>query len=96
MSVCLSCFNGGCHGDRNHAEIHYKISQHPLTLNIRRTKKHQIERDEPPQKVSKLAIAAETESDKYDTHTAVMCYPCGGKEVERTTGNVGTFQAVRR
>ncbi|KAI5779231.1 hypothetical protein EDC01DRAFT_719033 [Geopyxis carbonaria] len=88
LSVCLSCFNGGCYGDRNHAELHYKISQHPLILNIRRTKKPRIERDEPPQKVSKLAIAAETESDKYDTHTAVICYQCGGKEVERTTGNL--------
>ena len=47
-----------------------------------------LQRDEPPQKMSKLAIAAETESDRYDTHTAVFCYECGGKEVERTTGNV--------
>lgn len=38
--------------------------------------------------MSKLAIAAETESDRYDTHTAVLCYECGAKEVERTTGNV--------
>jgi len=38
--------------------------------------------------MSKLAIAAETESDRYDTHTAVFCYECGGKEVERTAGNV--------
>jgi hypothetical protein len=30
------------------------------------------------------------ESDKYDTHTAVICYECGGKEVDRTTGNVSS------
>lgn len=46
------------------------------------------QRDEPPKKVSKLAVQAEMESDKYDTHTSVICYGCGGKEVERTTGNV--------
>ncbi|TGZ82661.1 ubiquitinyl hydrolase [Ascodesmis nigricans] len=88
LNVCLSCFNGGCVGDRNHAALHHKISQHPLVLNIRRTKQPRVERDEPPQKMSKLAIAAETESDKYDTHTAVFCYDCGYKEVERTTGNL--------
>ncbi|KAF8245229.1 ubiquitinyl hydrolase [Wilcoxina mikolae CBS 423.85] len=88
LNVCLSCFNGGCAGERKHAELHYKLSQHPLILNIRRTKKPKVERDEPPQKMSKLAIAAETESDRYDTHTAVFCYDCGGKEIERTTGNL--------
>lgn len=44
--------------------------------------------------MSKLSIEAETESDKYDTHTAVLCYDCGGKEVERTTGNVGRRTVV--
>lgn len=44
--------------------------------------------------MSKLAIAAETESDKYDTHTAVFCYDCGYKEVERTTANVSNPMAV--
>lgn len=39
--------------------------------------------------MSRLAIKAEVESDNYDTHTAVMCYECGGKEIERMEGNVG-------
>lgn len=39
--------------------------------------------------MSKLAIKAESDSDKYDTHTAVLCYECGGKEVERSEGKVG-------
>lgn len=38
--------------------------------------------------MSKLSIEAETESDKYDTQTAVFCYECGYKEVERTVGNL--------
>ena len=106
MNVCLSCFNGGCAGERNHAEHHHKLSKHPLILNIKRTKKPRAEasqsgqatgqdqtngapqRDEPPQKMSKLAIAAETEADVYDTHTAVICYECGNKEIERAAGNV--------
>lgn len=33
-------------------------------------------RDEPPLKMSKLAIAAETEEDKYDTATTVRCLEC--------------------
>ncbi|KAF8541013.1 hypothetical protein BDD12DRAFT_916810 [Trichophaea hybrida] len=86
---CTQCFDSIDDPEGlNHAELHYKLSQHPLILNIRRTKKPKVERDEPPQKMSKLAISAETESDRYDTHTAVFCYDCGGKEIERTTGNL--------
>lgn len=42
-----------------------KLTYHPI-----------IQRDEPPQKISKLAILAETEEDRYDTVTSVMCYDC--------------------
>ncbi|KAK3380935.1 hypothetical protein B0H63DRAFT_194583 [Podospora didyma] len=73
LDVCLTCFNGGCAGDRNHAELHSISHGHPLALNIRRTRKV-IERDEPPAKISKLAIAAETESDRYDTALSVKCF----------------------
>lgn len=88
LNVCLTCFNGGCAGERNHAELHYKISRHPLIVNIRRTKKPKAERDEPPQKMSKLAIVAETESDLYNTNTKVHCYLCDGKEIDNTLGNL--------
>lgn len=40
-----------------------------------------VQRDEPPQKMSKLAIAAETEEDCYDTSTMVQCYECGIEDV---------------
>ena len=33
-------------------------------------------RDEPPPKMSKLAIAAETEADRYDTALAAKCLEC--------------------
>lgn len=44
-----------------------------------------LQRDEPPQKVSKLAILAETEEDRYDTATTVICYECQ----EENSGDLG-------
>ncbi|EFX02809.1 ubiquitin carboxyl-terminal hydrolase [Grosmannia clavigera kw1407] len=82
LDVCLQCFNGGCAGDRHHAKLHNLVWSHPLALNIRRTRK-QIVRDEPPPKMSKLAIAAETEADRYDTAVTVKCLDCD-KELDRT------------
>ncbi|TPX10328.1 uncharacterized protein E0L32_008733 [Thyridium curvatum] len=75
LDVCLQCFNGGCAGDRHHAKLHKLTSSHPLALNIRRTRK-KVVRDEPPPKMSKLAISAETEADKYDAALAVKCLEC--------------------
>lgn len=40
-------------------------------------------RDEPPPKMSKLAIAAETEEDRYDTKVAVKCLECD-TELDKT------------
>ncbi|KAJ6260632.1 Ubiquitin carboxyl-terminal hydrolase [Drechslerella dactyloides] len=87
LDVCLSCFNGGCAGDRMHGRVHSAQRDHPLALNIRRTKKPKTDRDEPPAKVTKLAIAAETEADIYDTKTFVRCYTCEAEDVEQT-GNL--------
>ncbi len=75
LDVCLQCFNGGCSGDRQHAVYHGSTWNHPLVLNVRRTRKVVV-RDEPPTKMSKLAIAAETEADRYDTALAVKCLNC--------------------
>lgn len=75
LDVCLQCFNGGCAGERTHSQLHHITKNHPLALNIRRTRK-QIVKDEPPAKMTKLAIAAETESDRYDITTVVKCYEC--------------------
>lgn len=46
------------------------------------------QRDEPPQKISKLAIAAETEADRYDTRTHVRCYDCDVEDVDPTGGKL--------
>jgi ubiquitin carboxyl-terminal hydrolase 5/13 len=87
LDVCLHCFNGGCTGERNHALYHSQSAQHPLALNIKRTRK-KVKRDEPPQKLTKLAIAAETEEDRYDTTTCVKCYECGIENVDKTAGKL--------
>lgn len=87
LNVCLYCFNGGCAGERNHALLHSQSTKHPLVLNIKRTRKR-VKRDEPPQKISKLAIAAETEADRYDTSTRVQCYECGIEDVDKSAGKL--------
>ncbi|KAL1839985.1 hypothetical protein VTJ49DRAFT_948 [Mycothermus thermophilus] len=89
LDVCLKCFNGGCAGDRNHAKLHSDYRKHPLALNIRRTRKHVV-RDEPPLKMSKLAIAAETEADRYDTTLTVKCFECELDDVDKTDPAIAT------
>lgn len=58
-----------------------------MVLNIKRKRKRS-KREEPPQKISKLAIAAETEDDRYDTTTEVRCYECGVDDVDKTSGKL--------
>ncbi|OQD79523.1 hypothetical protein PENANT_c049G06754 [Penicillium antarcticum] len=47
-----------------------------------------LNRDEPPPKISKLTIAAETEEDRYDIATSVVCYECSQHNVDQTIGNL--------
>ena len=56
-------------------------------MNIKRTRK-KVKRDEPPLKVTKLAIAAETEADRYETATQVKCYSCGIDNVDQNSGKL--------
>jgi ubiquitin carboxyl-terminal hydrolase 5/13 len=88
LDVCLYCFNGGCTGDRKHSHLHYAVKNHPLILNIRRTRRVVV-RDEPPQKITKIAIAAETEADRYNYETTVRCYECNIENVDKSSGKVG-------
>ncbi|KAI1320770.1 ubiquitin carboxyl-terminal hydrolase 14 [Xylariaceae sp. FL0255] len=82
LDVCLQCFNGACVGPNIHSQLHHVTKNHPLALNIRRTRK-QVVKDEPPAKMTKLAIAAETDADRYDMATAVKCLECA-KELDKT------------
>ncbi|KAG0224254.1 hypothetical protein BGW42_005218 [Actinomortierella wolfii] len=89
LDVCLQCFNGGCTDpDRYHAIHHYSKKGHPLALNIRRIKKAKRDAEEPPQKITKIAIVPENDDDLYDYITHVKCYECGGIEVDRTAGQI--------
>jgi hypothetical protein len=40
LNVCLTCFNGGCTGPRDHARLHFERFGHPLALNIKRRRKN--------------------------------------------------------
>ncbi|KAG0652112.1 Ubiquitin-specific-processing protease 14 [Hyphodiscus hymeniophilus] len=89
LDVCLYCFNGGCTGHRQHSGLHQALRSHPLVLNIRRARKAVV-RDEPPLKISKIAIAAETEADRYDYTTSVRCYDCNIEDVDKSAGKLST------
>ncbi|KAG0054530.1 hypothetical protein BGZ83_011030 [Gryganskiella cystojenkinii] len=91
LDVCLQCFNGGCTDpDRYHAIQHYTKAGHPLALNIKRVRIPKAVRDEqePPQKISKIAIVPENDLDNYEYFTQVKCYECGGVEVDKSVGEI--------
>ncbi|KAF9425625.1 hypothetical protein BGZ94_007373 [Podila epigama] len=87
LDVCLTCYNGGCTDpERYHNIQHYNKCGHPLALNIKRVKiaKEGRSADEPPQKITKIAIVPENDTDLYEYFTHVKCFECGGVEVEKT------------
>lgn len=87
LDVCLHCFNGGCATDRHHGSQHAEAAKHPIAVNIRRTRKRK-HREEPPTKISKLTINAETDEDRYDTSTHVKCFDCKNDNVDSSQGNL--------
>ncbi|KAI3481252.1 hypothetical protein L1887_56468 [Cichorium endivia] len=92
VDVCLLCFNGACtgNGDREHSRLHFEKAQHPLVVNIRRVRKPAPVRadGDQPSVPKKLAIAAESDADKYDHVTVPRCLACDpagpGKELPMT------------
>ncbi|KAG9311206.1 hypothetical protein JVU11DRAFT_8281 [Chiua virens] len=107
VEVCLVCFNGACLSpDRHHARTHVARSGHTFTLNVKRKPKpkshHSRGDEEPPAKMTKLAIVQEREEDKYDHHTSLRCWQCdpeNGKEIvgdENTTKHLtnGIMQSL--
>jgi ubiquitin carboxyl-terminal hydrolase 5/13 len=78
LDVCLHCFNGGCAGERVHGQQHAKQFDHPLAVRIQRSRKRKSRDDhEPPEKMKKLEIKAETDAERYDTKTELHCFECG-------------------
>ncbi|KAG5643673.1 hypothetical protein DXG03_000504 [Asterophora parasitica] len=94
IDVCLSCFNGAClTSERHHAHTHARRAAHPWSLNVKRKLKPSISRpdsDEPPLKMTKLAIAADPSDDeKYDVKTLLRCWACDplkGREIHLDDG----------
>ncbi|SJX60336.1 related to ubiquitin-specific processing protease [Sporisorium reilianum f. sp. reilianum] len=92
IDVCLLCFNGACtgNGDREHSRLHFEKTQHALVVNIRRTHRPAppVEENAAPSVPKKLAIAAESDADKYDYYTVPRCLACDpsgpGKELPLT------------
>ncbi|KAF8211850.1 hypothetical protein K438DRAFT_1902808 [Mycena galopus ATCC 62051] len=83
IEVCLSCFNGGCTGERHHMRTHLQRSGHRFTLNVKRKQKPSTKRaedEEPPAKISKLAIVEEREEDKYEHSTVIKCWTCDSEK----------------
>lgn len=80
IDVCLLCFNGGCtgNGDREHSRLHFEKTQHAIVVNVRRTRRPTppAAEGEAPSMPKKLAIAAESDADKYDYHTVPRCLAC--------------------
>ena len=82
LDVCLRCFVGSCRPkdgpeNENHSMVHFKHTEHPLTMNIRKVKKQDINE---PTKVTKLAIGKpggiDADTDNYDTVVHVFCHSC--------------------
>ncbi|KAJ3832323.1 ubiquitin carboxyl-terminal hydrolase 14 [Lentinula raphanica] len=85
ISVCLTCFNGGClSSERHHALTHWKKTGHLFSLDVKRVRKetnerfsgHRAEGAEPPLKMTKLAIVEERDEDKYSYVTSIRCWDC--------------------
>ncbi|KAI0716151.1 ubiquitinyl hydrolase [Cerioporus squamosus] len=78
VDVCLVCFNGGClDKDRHHARSHAAKTGHSFTVNIKRKLKpsaNRAEDEEPPAKMTKLAIVEDREEDKYEHKTVFKCW----------------------
>lgn len=96
IQVCLTCFNGGCGKDKmEHSALHYRKFGHMLALNLRRVKKQTSTRQtdsqsaaSPPQKITKLSIQQQDESELYDIHTSIVCLACGEAEVDASSSKV--------
>ncbi|KAF9563466.1 ubiquitin carboxyl-terminal hydrolase 14 [Agrocybe pediades] len=96
IDVCLKCFNGGClDKSKHHALTHVQKSGHSFTLNVKRKPKYvpspqRGNSEEPPAKMTKLAIAEEREEDRFEHVTVVKCWSCdsqNGSEIPNATQN---------
>ncbi|TCD66348.1 hypothetical protein EIP91_001452 [Steccherinum ochraceum] len=102
IDVCLHCFNGGClDHDRHHMRTHLAKSGHSFTLNVKRKLRpssNRAEDEEPPAKMTKLAIVEERDEDKYEYKTTLKCWKClpeTGLEVLEVTNDAHVQSLVK-
>lgn len=70
LDVCLNCFSSSSpHPDHNYTALHNALTGHEIYLNIRKVPKPG--RQQSPPKMTKLAIEAKKEEDKFDTITSI-------------------------
>ncbi|EJD06187.1 ubiquitinyl hydrolase [Fomitiporia mediterranea MF3/22] len=103
IDVCLSCFNGGClDSGRHHARTHAEKTGHTFALNIKRRPKpispQRVGNEEPPAKMTKLAIVEQREEDKFDHFTTLKCWSCeseSGRELPQLAEEPKVKELVR-
>ncbi|KAG6877839.1 hypothetical protein C0992_009164 [Termitomyces sp. T32_za158] len=97
IEVCLSCFNGACSEPvKHHAQTHISRLGHKFTLNVKRKPRPSSQRtgdEEPPTKITKLAIVDKDEDDMYETSVVVKCWAC---EPERGHRTMRSFSAAHQ
>ncbi|CAL1697115.1 unnamed protein product [Somion occarium] len=80
VDVCLTCFTGAClDRDRHHMRTHVSRTGHSFTLNVKRKLRpsaNRTEDEEPPAKITKLAIIEDRDEDKFEHRTVVKCWKC--------------------
>ncbi|KAG5438077.1 hypothetical protein PCANB_000424 [Pneumocystis canis] len=90
IDICLLCLNAGCLDEqRHHALTHFQRTQHPLVVNVKRTRINTEQQNEPIQKPTKLVIQEEAET--YDIQTCVKCYEC---KISHIVDNSGYLENI--
>eukprot|EP00457_Paulinella_chromatophora_P002172 gb/GEZN01002176.1/.p1 GENE.gb/GEZN01002176.1/~~gb/GEZN01002176.1/.p1 ORF type:complete len:805 (-),score=133.63 gb/GEZN01002176.1/:141-2555(-) len=80
VDVCLTCFNGGCGGPKQHSQLHFSVSKHPVVCNIVRQDKPAVEKTpeelEAEKNPKKLEDILKEKPIEYDYKTQVRCLEC--------------------
>jgi len=81
LDICLKCFSGFCRSEIfNHSEQHFKFSNHCIMMNIKQRKKEKTEKNEEPQKITKLAIGkpggADFSGEEWEQLIELRCLIC--------------------
>jgi ubiquitin carboxyl-terminal hydrolase 5/13 len=78
INVCLTCWNGGCTREENHARKHNQITGHSVSLNIvKRIDESKVAQESSqPTKLTKLSIPSTIDSVSFVYSTSFYCFAC--------------------